>query len=472
MLFPSVAFTQSADAKRAEDEVFIQQVLADVKENQDTLQLYTRSSVKPLVEISATTDYEVVKRIGARSIIRFFKPSVPIWVKEDLLEVVDQTARVRVSSVKLRAQPDIKSFYIGIADRNYRSAVLAKRNNFIQILAPAKFEYSIFAEQQAVSLAQTKRTPEKLESGNLVTAINNGTSAQTISKENADTATSKLAPNAKLTDATNSQNLQKSDAGIPQAIELSESSKRIKRRNERQHILSPGDSITLQVFGEPDLSVDNIRIPSGGRVSFPLIGPVEVAGRTTAEIEKAVAALLAQGYVKNPRLSVTIFSYRPIFIRGAVNNVGAFPYSEGLTVANAIAIAGGTKNSAQANGVSIERAGEVIRDGLSSDSQTVILSGDVIDIAEEKGVPDEQAFYVYLHGEVANPGEYLFRKGLTVEKAVVLAGGFTLRASRRKIKVTRYTDGPEDQKPKKLKRVELYTPIEPGDIIDVGASWF
>jgi len=394
---------------------------------------------------------------------------VPIWVKEDLLEVVDKTARVRVSSVKLRSQPNTNSFYIGIADRNYRSAVLAKRNNFIQILAPAKFEYSIFSEQHAVSQTQAKPTPVKRESGNSVTAINSGTSAQTISKENADTAINKPAPNAKFADVTN---LQKSDAAKSQPSGLSQSSKHIKRHSERQHILSPGDSITLQVFGEPDLSVDNIRIPSGGRVSFPLIGPVEVAGRTTAEIEKSVAALLAQGYVKNPRLSVTIFSYRPIFIRGAVNTVGAFPYSEGLTVANAIAIAGGTKNSAQEDGVSIERDGEVIRDGLSSDSQAVILSGDVIDIAEEKGVLDEQAFYVYLHGEVANPGEYLFRKGLTVEKAVVLAGGFTLRASRRKIKVTRYTDGPDDQKPKKLKRVELYTPIEPGDIIDVGASWF
>ena len=77
-----------------------------------------------------------------------------------------------------------------------------------------------------------------------------------------------------------------------------------------------------------------------------------------------------------------------------------------------------------------------------------------------------------MHGEVASPGEYKFRKGLTVEKAVVLAGGFTLRASRKKISITRYLDKDEAEEPDKFKRVKLYTPIQPGDVIDVGASWF
>jgi len=96
----------------------------------------------------------------------------------------------------------------------------------------------------------------------------------------------------------------------------------------------------------------------------------------------------------------------------------------------------------------------------------------VITIGEELGVSEDPTLFVYLHGEVVKPGEYLFRRGLTVEKAIVLAGGFTLRGSPRKIKVTRYTGQGKDQEPVKLKGVKLYTPIEPGDVIKIGARWF
>ena len=111
-----------------------------------------------------------------------------------------------------------------------------------------------------------------------------------------------------------------------------------------------------------------------------------------------------------------------------------------------------------------------VYEGVSIESQIEILSGDIISIEEELGVGDESTSYVYLHGEVQKPGEYAFRRGLTVEKAVVLAGGFTLRASKRKISLSRMIDG--ELKPEKLRRVKLYFPIQPGDIIDVGASFF
>jgi len=54
----------------------------------------------------------------------------------------------------------------------------------------------------------------------------------------------------------------------------------------------------------------------------------------------------------------------------------------------------------------------------------------------------------------------------------VLAGGFTLRASRKKISVTRYADVEANQEPEKIKKVKLFTPIKPGDVINIGASWF
>lgn len=243
-------------------------------------------------------------------------------------------------------------------------------------------------------------------------------------------------------------------------------------KTAEQHLIAPGDAISLTVFGEPDLSAENVRVPQVGRVSFPLIGSVEVVGKTTSQVEQSVAELLSQGYVRNPRLSVTIFSYRPIFIRGAVANTGAFPFTEGLTIAKAIALAGGSKNSAKRQGVSILRDGNVIRQGVSINSQMQIASGDVISVDEEIGVGEDLQLYIYIHGEVIQPGEYVYRRGLTVEKAIVLASGFNLRASKKKITITRYAGVEENQPPTKLKRVKLYTLIEPGDVIDVGASWF
>ena len=77
-----------------------------------------------------------------------------------------------------------------------------------------------------------------------------------------------------------------------------------------------------------------------------------------------------------------------------------------------------------------------------------------------------------MHGEVASPGEYKFRSGLTVEKAIVLAGGFTIRGSRKKISVTRYDGKGTNEEPEKVKKVKLYTEIKPGDVINVGATWF
>ncbi len=149
---------------------------------------------------------------------------------------------------------------------------------------------------------------------------------------------------------------------------------------------------------------------------------------------------------------------------------GAFPYAEGLTVAKALAVAGGIKNSAKANSISILREGETVQSELSADSQYQVQPGDILTVGEEVGVSEEPNFYVYLHGEVKKPGEYIYKRGLTVEKAVVLAGGFTLRASKRKISVSRMIEGQDE--PQKLRRVELYMPVQPGDIINVGASWF
>ncbi len=73
----------------------------------------------------------------------------------------------------------------------------------------------------------------------------------------------------------------------------------------------------------------------------------------------------------------------------------------------------------------------------------------------------------FVHGEIQKPGGYPYREGLTVEKAVVLAGGFTERASKRKIDLTR-----EKAPNTPLHGVSLSTRVRPGDLIEIGESFF
>ena len=74
---------------------------------------------------------------------------------------------------------------------------------------------------------------------------------------------------------------------------------------------------------------------------------------------------------------------------------------------------------------------------------------------------------VYLNGEVQRPGGYPYQPGLTVEKAVVLAGGFTERASRSKIEIKRSDDPTAEPR-----RVRMTDPVNPGDVITVQQSFF
>ncbi|GHA08304.1 hypothetical protein GCM10008090_17700 [Arenicella chitinivorans] len=376
------------------------------------LQIYLQKPYQKITDLETVADYTVVARGTRWSTVRFSQPVVPGWVSKAYVELADDKVTVTADVLNVRLRPSQESRVMTQVERGYVSDVVGRYGDFVQIKLPPQF---------AVALR------------------NSGVATVSV-------------------------------AGAPNSTKPSTASSTKPSPASELHRIAPGDSISLRVFGEDDLSTENVRVPQSGQVSFPLVGPVSVVGKTTDEVEQQMVALLSQGYVRNPRVSVTIFSYRPIFIRGGVNNTGAFPYTEGLTVAKAIALAGGSKASAKDDGVSILRDGETLAEGLSVDSTYRIASGDVISVTEELGEDDR--LYIYVHGEVQAPGEYVYRRGLTVEKAIVLASGYTLRASKRKISVTRYAGMSEDQEPIKMKRVELYTPIEPGDVINVGASWF
>jgi polysaccharide export outer membrane protein len=106
------------------------------------------------------------------------------------------------------------------------------------------------------------------------------------------------------------------------------------------YTLASGDRLRIIVFGQENLS--NIYAVDGaGRISMPLIGLVPVAGRTTVQVEEAIAAKLRAGYIREPKVTVEIDVYRPFFVLGEVTTSGQYPYVNGMTVQTAVAIAGG-----------------------------------------------------------------------------------------------------------------------------------
>ena len=104
--------------------------------------------------------------------------------------------------------------------------------------------------------------------------------------------------------------------------------------------LGIGDKLKVAVFGEDNLS-GQFDVNASGQLSMPLIGEIEAKGLTLHEVRDAVARRLSDGYLKNPKVSVEMLNYRPIFVQGEVKNGGEYPYKIGLSLRDAVAMAGG-----------------------------------------------------------------------------------------------------------------------------------
>jgi protein involved in polysaccharide export with SLBB domain len=153
------------------------------------------------------------------------------------------------------------------------------------------------------------------------------------------------------------------------------------QRSGLQLRLSPGDKIKVIVFGEDKLSGD-YQIDSAGGVSMPLAGTVQAAGLTKPELEQALTAKFKSEYLRNPRVTVDVISFRPFYVLGEVKNPGEFPYRNGLNVLSAIAIAGGATYRANNTVVWIQRAGTTEFAEYPQSPSVLVMPGDVLRLQE------------------------------------------------------------------------------------------
>jgi len=140
-----------------------------------------------------------------------------------------------------------------------------------------------------------------------------------------------------------------------------------------------GDHLQVVVHNETDLTVKE-KVGTHGTINMPLVGSVQVVGRTPDEIASEIAVALEDGYLVEPQVRVAIDKYRPFYIRGNVETAGAYEYVIGLTVSQAIAIAGGLTPRAASRGWFLTRGPEKERFDITAESK--VLPGDVIEIPE------------------------------------------------------------------------------------------
>jgi len=146
--------------------------------------------------------------------------------------------------------------------------------------------------------------------------------------------------------------------------------------------LGAGDKVRIIVFGEDSLTGEYL-VPGGaGKISFPLVGDINAGGLTVGQLETELESALRDGFLKQPRVSIEVLEYRPFFILGEVMKPGEYPYTNGLTVLNAVATANGFTYRADTRKVYIRRADAAQEQQYQLTTSTPVEPGDTIRIGE------------------------------------------------------------------------------------------
>ncbi|WP_331609732.1 polysaccharide biosynthesis/export family protein [Povalibacter sp.] len=209
-----------------------------------------------------------------------------------------------------------------------------------------------------------------------------------------------------------------------------------------EYRIGVGDSLGITLWDHPELSDapvaatgERSAAPAGGgrtvtamgTIFFPLVGEVQVQGRTVGAIRELLAARLA-AYIKNPQVDVRVAAYRSqrVIVTGAVHSPGVVTLNDvPLSIFDALAQAGGAAPNADLSDVQLVRAARsytldvpaLLEFAVSSPSLTM-RAGDLLN------VPDSAAKRVHVLGEIRQAGSYPMRSGrLTLADALGAAGG-------------------------------------------------
>lgn len=220
------------------------------------------------------------------------------------------------------------------------------------------------------------------------------------------------------------------------------------RTDAAPHIiqLGPGDSVSIQVYGQPDMAT-TVYVSDDGTIPVPLAGPVQIAGLSPSEASKRIEKALKDGmFLVDPHvtLTVTVSRSQRVSVLGQVGKPGLYPIESNTTIFDLLAMAGGAldTSSEEIFLLRTDASGTLQRypinlKGLDSSKNAIpdqaLRGGDSI------LVPRAEQFYIY--GEVTSPNKYRVEPDMTVIQAIARAGGVTSRGSERRVDIKRLVDG-------------------------------
>ncbi len=149
-----------------------------------------------------------------------------------------------------------------------------------------------------------------------------------------------------------------------------------------EYKLGAGDKVRVVVLADPEFSGE-YEVDAAGNMSVRMIGRLSVLGMTTGQLEAALTERYRSGgYLRNPKLSVELLSARPFFVLGEIVKPGSYPYVAGLTVAQAVAIAGGYTRRASTSRIKIKRFGSPSGSEDSVNEDSIVNPGDILRVPE------------------------------------------------------------------------------------------
>jgi polysaccharide export outer membrane protein len=237
--------------------------------------------------------------------------------------------------------------------------------------------------------------------------------------------------------------------------------------------LGAGDQISLQIYGQPDMSLTTY-VSDDGTIPVALAGPVQVAGMSPSEASIQIDnALKNGGFLLNPSSTITVLQSKSqrISVLGEVGTPGRYPVESNTTIFDLLSMAGGT-NELSSEVIYVLRPNgsggiDKILVNLKTFSDTGATATSItLKNGDSVYVPKASMFYIM--GAVTTPNAYKLEQGMTVMQAIALGGGLTETASSRRIEIKRTSP---DGKVTTL-RGNLTDVVQPDDVIRVKESIF
>ena len=245
------------------------------------------------------------------------------------------------------------------------------------------------------------------------------------------------------------------------------------------------DLLEIRVFDVEELN-QTVRVSDDGSITMPLLGRQMVDGLTKTELERKIAALLEERYVRDPQVTIFVKEYesKRVAVSGAVKKPGTYEMLGRKTLLEMLSMAGGLDADLGEEIIIFRRTAEGPTHRIPVDLERLVYAADPsLNLAVQPGdiiyVPTVERIRIFVTGAVKQPDVYEVPRDepITVLKAVTLAGGTTDRAARKRVQIMR--SDPDGERVtlivnlRKIQRGKDEDPLlEEGDIVLVPESFF